>query len=243
MINKDLIKQRFSKNLNNYNDNAFIQKKMVKKLISLLPEKKYNNILEIGCGTGLLTKEIVDNFEFEYYEANDIVSECQKYIEKIDTKIKFISCDMEKYIKNTNQKYDLIISNASFQWTENLKNFLSQIISKLSDNGILLFSTFAENNYKEIFDTTQKGLNYVSKDTLIKILPKAIIEEEILQLEFQEPIEVLKHLKLTGVNALEQVFWTKKDLQNFSYKYKEKCKDKLSLTYNPIYVYFDLAEN
>ena len=243
MINKDLIKQRFSKNLCHYDNNAFIQKKMVEKLISLLPKQKYNNILEIGCGTGLLTKKIIDNVEFEYYEANDIVFECQKYIESIDSKIKFIPCDMEEYIKNTTRKYDLIISNASFQWIENLEKFLTQITSKLSDDGVLLFSTFGEKNYKELFDITQKGLNYVSKNDILKMVPKAKIEEEILQLEFQEPIEVLKHLKLTGVNALEKVFWTKKNLQNFSNKYKEICQNKLYLTYNPIYICLDLSKN
>ena len=53
MINKELVKKRFSKSLDTYEDNAFVQKEMGAKLISLLEKKEFNTIFEIGCASGL----------------------------------------------------------------------------------------------------------------------------------------------------------------------------------------------
>ena len=72
-MNKDLIQKRFAKNLDTYNDNAKIQKRMAERLLSFLDKKEFSSILEIGCGTGFLTSLLNDDFKFEKYTANDIV--------------------------------------------------------------------------------------------------------------------------------------------------------------------------
>ena len=64
-MNKELIQKRFTKNLKTYNDNAKIQKIMAEKLLSYLDNNYYNNILEIGCGTGLLTSLAVQKLQFK----------------------------------------------------------------------------------------------------------------------------------------------------------------------------------
>ena len=63
-----------------------------------------------------------------------------------------------------------------------------------------------------------------------------IAEEEIHIMAFQNPKEVLKHLHLTGVNAIESKPWTKSDLIKFENNYLNLCNSRPTLTYNPIYV-------
>ena len=53
---------------------------------------------------------------------------------------------------------------------------------------------------------------------------------------FKTPIEVLKHIQSTGVNAISSETWTKKDLENFENGYNNFCANRPTLTYNPIYV-------
>ena len=130
-MNKNLIQKRFAKNLNTYNDNAKIQKIMAEKLVSLSARKDYDSILEIGCGTGLLTEKVLKNFTFKTYTANDIVADCKEYIDKLSDRINFVHADIEKIIRNSTHKYDLIISNATFQWIENFEEFLLSLLSKL----------------------------------------------------------------------------------------------------------------
>ena len=65
MINKELMRDRFAKNLDSYNDNAKVQKRMAEKLITMVKNKAPQKILEIGCGTGFLTELINKNLKFE----------------------------------------------------------------------------------------------------------------------------------------------------------------------------------
>ena len=235
-MNKELIQKRFGRKLSIYNDHARIQKQMAEKLVSYINGQK-TSILEIGCGTGLLTKLVSDKLQFEKYIALDIVSECENFIKDINSKIEFINSDIENYIQ-TCGKYDLIISNASFQWIENIPEFIQKLLSKLNENGTLLFTTFGPENFREIYFVLGKTLPYYSKKELEECLSlhNPLIEEEVRIMAFKTPKDVLKHIQNTGVNAISSEVWTKKDLNYFENEYNSFCANHPTLTYNPIYI-------
>ena len=237
-MNKDLIQKRFAKNLDTYNDNAKIQKKMAERLLSFLDRKDFDDILEIGCGTGFLTLLVNEKFSFKTYTANDIVESCEKYVKEINPKINFIPADIEKAVENSDKKYDLIISNAVFQWVENLESFIKLLVSKLNDGGVLLFSTFGPENFREVNFVLGKTLPYYSANELQEIINgyKSVVEQEMHVMAFKTPKDILKHIKSTGVNALEMVSWTKTDMQKFENGYNNFCSGIPTLTYHPIYV-------
>lgn len=237
-MNKDLIQKRFAKHLETYNENAKVQKKMAEKLISYLDRKNFDSILEIGCGTGLLTELVNKNLNFSNYKANDIVKNCNHFISRINPNISFVAGDIEEYINSSDENYDLIISNAAFQWVEDLESFIEKLLQKLRPNGILLFSTFGKENFREIFFISGKTLPYYSISEIESILSKynPTIEQEIHILAFKTPRDILKHFQLTGVNSLEATAWTKSDMSKFEKEYNSLCFHAPTLTYNPIYV-------
>jgi len=237
-MNKKLIKQRFGRKLKEYNSHAKIQKQMAEKLMQFLEPKKYDSVLEIGCGTGLLTDLMNKNSEFSKYRALDIVEECENYIKKINPEIEFISSDIEEYIEKDGEKYNLIISNASLQWIENLPEFIKKLAEKLTPNGTLLFSAFGKENFREIYNVYGTTLNYYSPFELKEMLSplSCQAEEEIRVVAFKTPKDVLKHIQNTGVNALSAEVWTKKDLSDFENLYNNFCANRPTLTYNPLYV-------
>ena len=239
-MNKNLIKKRFEKGLTTYNENAVVQKIMAKNLVELMGGRKYKNILELGCGTGILTKEVIKSFGFENYVAVDLVDGCEDYIKKISSKIEFIAEDIEKF--STNEKFDLIISNASFQWLDNLPALVEKVRKILDENGAFLFTLFGKENYSEMNNFIEKSPSYYSAEDLRKILSdfkNLRIKDEKQILEFSAPTEVLYHIKNTGVNALSQTRWTKSDLLNFEQNYPKNSEGFYQLTYNPIYVAVD----
>ncbi len=239
-MNKCLIAKRFKKSLKSYNQNAKIQKRMAERLVSFLETSKFDSILEIGCGTGILTEIINQKLAFKQYTTNDIVPECEEYIKEINPEIKFAAGDIEECIKLSNMKYDLIISNASFQWIDNLKEFLNLLVNKLKPEGYILFSSFGKENFREIYHVLGKQLHYYSCSELKVLLQQytPVIEEEIHILSFKNSKDVLKHIQLTGVNAISEENWSKKDLQNFENGYDNFCSGRITLTYNPVYVFF-----
>ncbi len=235
-MNKDLIHNRFAKNLKSYNDNAKIQKRMAERLITFVQNKQPKKILEIGCGTGFLTELINKNLQFEYYLAIDIVEKCDEFIKNINPKIIFKPEDIEDFIKTNSENFDLIISNATLQWIRDFKGVINNLKEHLNPQGELILSTFGNENFREIFHILGTTLDYYSLSELYEMFPNSIIEPEIHIMAFDSPKDVLKHLQLTGVNAIENKAWTKKDLLKFENGYKNLCVKRPTLTYNPIYI-------
>lgn len=237
-MNKSLIKKRFAKNLATYNDNAVVQKRMAEKLCSLLKNSKYEKVLEIGCGTGLLTEILSKQISYKTYIANDLIESCEEYINRIDSNLIFSAGDVEKNVAQNTNKYDLIISNAVFQWIDDIGGLISKLYNSLEDGGCLFFSTFGDENFCEISSILGTMLKYRSRKNFEEILQKYKYEiyEEKIVLDFATPVDVLNHIKKTGVNAISEVHWTKTDMQNFVSKYNNLTENSPKLTYNPLYV-------
>lgn len=234
-INPKLIKNQFEKSIDKYNQNAAVQHVMAEKLVKETAkfQTEFKNILELGSGAGLLTKEIAQTFKFEKYFANDLIEKSEKYVKDIIPNAIFY-CGNAQKIKPS-QKMDLIISNAMFQWfkninTDNYKNMLNK-------DGILAFSSFSPENFREIKELTGLSLEYKTIDELIQIFEKdfeILYKEEFIHpLEFSTPLELLAHMKNTGVNSLTAQHWTFKEVKAFCNNYSQKFP-QITLTYAPI---------
>lgn len=226
MIDKELVKKRFSGSLNSYEENAIVQKQMGQKLISFLNRTEFSSILEIGCSSGLLTKQIKENLKYNFLCANDIVPEAENFVK--DMVSEFICADIETI--QLEKKYDLIISNACLQWCNDINGVIKKLLNSLNDNGILAITLFGEDNLKEL----KNLFNFENKI----YLSAKIFKEEKIKLYFDTPLEVLKHIKLTGVNAIKEHRFTKSALKEFEKNYNELYSEngKVYLTYNPIYL-------
>lgn len=220
----------FEKNFSQYNKYAFVQKNVAKKLTQFLPENinSYENVLELGCGTGFFTREFLKKTTPKTLSLNDFF-DTEKYLKDIKYK-EFLHGDMKNFLVKKNKKFDLIVSSSCFQW-ENDFEFLIKLIADCTDN--LVFSIYLAGNMKEIKNHFGVGLKYYTKNEIIKILKKYFknivsFEEEIV-LEFPTPFEALCHIKNTGTSL--------KANENFSIISKIKSYKETKLTYKIGYFY------
>lgn len=232
MLDKNLIKEKFENSINFYDDNAIIQELMANKLVSLINRTFFNKILEIGSYSGVLTKKIVEKFEFNSYLALDIVDSFEK-IKHLSNKISFKQIDVEKF--SSNEKFDLIIANASLQWCNNFENTIKKLKSYLNKDGILAITTFATDNFFEIRNAFSTSLKYKTIQELETIFSSnAEIIQEIHTLQFKNAKKLLEHIKLTGVNAITKKSLTLGEIKNGLKIIEENYRNKL--TYKPIYI-------
>ncbi|EAL6541750.1 malonyl-ACP O-methyltransferase, partial [Campylobacter jejuni] len=184
-------------------------------------------VFEFGCGRGELSKKLQNFITFDEYLKNDILD--------FKENSNILIFDMNEISKQdlSKEKFDLIVSNATLQWLD-LKQIIPSLRDMLNQNGILLLSTFAKQNLKEIKQSTGFGLNYFSLNELEQIFKiyfnEVKITQELVELSFDNALDVFRHLKLSGVNSLGFYPLNKGFLKEFEEKFQNK------LTYHPVFI-------
>ncbi len=245
-MDKSLIRKRFSRAVGSYPQAATVQRDVARRMTELLgkhvPRSTCRNALEVGCGTGLFTRQLLKEIRPRHLLLNDICPEMRHCFSDILGKnIRFYEGDAEQLHFPAGQ--NLITSCSALQWFEDPEAFFVRCRHLLTEGGYLAFSTFGKENMREITSVTGTSLHYRSLGELEQLLLKnyemVYSGEEVFRLTFSSPLEVLRHLKQTGVTGVRRHTWTKADLSDFCRRYIElygQSDTTVPLTYHPIYM-------
>ncbi|PVX41384.1 malonyl-CoA O-methyltransferase [Pasteurella langaaensis DSM 22999] len=236
------VQRCFSAARNSYDQQAIVQYKIAKKLTSLVAQQRtdFEHCLEIGCGTGIFTRELAKSLNIDHWELNDLCDN-QHWLQQIlpAEHFHFQQGDAEQL--RCDQAYDLIATASTVQWFNQKQQFIERCAAQLKPQGLLVFSTFDSDNLYEIKQLTGIGLDYPSlaqwQQWLAPQFEILHLSAEKMILEFEQPREVLQHLKQTGVTATNQQMWTKGKLQQFYQNYMKNYRTlagNVHLTYTPI---------
>ena len=208
MINKQLLKKRFNNHAKTYDAYADVQKNMANQLIDQLSTNFFNQeitILEIGCGTGYLTQLLCEKFPKAAITAVDLSSGMIELAKKkvTEDRVSFICGDIEEL--SMERHYDLIISNATFQWFNSLHTTIKKLYKQLKPAGSLLFSTFGNRTFQELhscyshakqklglFHNSSPGQSFFSLNELSQICAQALVplREHPFKLSKMEKLEI-----------------------------------------------------
>ena len=153
--------------------------------------------------------------------------------------------------------FDLIVSNASFQWFEDLaaallgfKQLASPNTKATQENAatlgqghsVLAFSSFYAGHFVEVKELTDVGLNYLTKEKVIESLERCQLDYQVFFDEelqyFKSSVEVFRHLHVTGVNGIAATPLSAGLLRRIMREYEERFTEKMGvrLTWHPYYV-------
>ena len=144
------VAQEFSRFAGTYGRHNRIQAQVAEKLISMLPKKRYGAVLDLGCGSGEVYRNLkARDIAFDHLTAVDISAEMlrrhpsEKSIMKIQGD--FNSPDDLKSLSP--HRYDLLLSSSALQWSSDLNLTLSAL-SKLSEH--FYFAIFTSGTFRSL---------------------------------------------------------------------------------------------
>ena len=245
---KDLVRDRFGRSLAGYDGEAAVQRKMAAGLVEEILSHGgdvFERALEIGCGTGLLSRELARRLRIREIAANDLVAECGPRVKGAVEQLagvafSFHAGDIER-MDLPAAAFDLVASNAVFHWLDDPAGLLERLAATLRAGGFLAFTTFGPDNLHEVAAVGRKGLRYRSIDevaTLVERHYRILQRRESREvLRFSSPRRVLEHLRRTGANGLERIGWTRGVLRAFEGEYRERFgkNGEVTLTYHPMF--------
>ena len=208
----------FDKHYSTYEKNSLAQRQVAEHLLSYMKDadilkSDVNSIFEIGCGTGIFTREYRKFFPKSSLILNDIF-DVKSFIKDINYNI-FIKENIEEI---DIPKSDLVVSSSVFQWIDGLEDLIRNIAE---NTDILCFSTYVFGNLLEI-------KNHFELEEIEKIIAtyfqKFKTYKETIKIDFENPLSLLRHLKYTGVTGFQRAPFSK--IKSF----KDNC-----LTYEVAY--------
>ena len=240
---KETIKKNFSKYALTYDRYAGVQYEAAKQLTDMLPENA-RNILDIGCGTGILTKMLKDKYNDSAICAIDISQEMISVAKNKVKDVDYIVADAEEI--SGGKTYDLITSNASLQWLKGLEKAMLSFKKILNPGGRIVFSIFGPLTFHELSWTIRSCFNknvFISSKTfhgktelekmLGRVFGKATIKEKVMVEKNKSLKDLLKKIKYTGTQGhgvMGTNYLGKEALKKMEDLYKAKHKN-LEATY------------
>ncbi len=173
-----------------------------------LPQRP--RILEIGCGTGFLSRHLLKLFPDASLLLTDIapamLSRCQASLGGIDPeRVGFAIMDGENITHPG--LFDLIVSSLAFQWFGDPLGNLENLVAKLAPGGCVAFMTLGDQSFREWRDLCAEneipcGLHdYPDMAAWRRAWPdggRGIMTENRISVEHPSPQAFLRELKKIG---------------------------------------------
>jgi malonyl-CoA O-methyltransferase len=147
-IDKQAVRRRFERAAASYDQHAGLQQAMADELLTLV-EGAPEAILELGCGTGLLTARLRERFPRATIEAVDFAVAMLERARRRVPDARFRLADLEE-LEWPPASVDLVISNASAQWLAEPQRTLGRLAAALGPGGQLLLSSFGRRTFHEL---------------------------------------------------------------------------------------------
>ena len=174
----------------------------VKKIVLPLLEKNNElKILDIGCGTGQLIKEISDHYNKVNYLGIDVAENMIDVAKKNNKgkNVKFKTSSIESF--ESNDKYDIIICTHAFPYFPNKQEMIKKMAGLCNKKGQVIIVNSSTNSLKDLIinfflkATTSKA-KYLSIDEMKKLFKSAKLKVkkiEIIRERFYMPTIALFH--------------------------------------------------
>ncbi|MBC8059752.1 MAG: class I SAM-dependent methyltransferase [Clostridiaceae bacterium] len=167
------------------------RKAIINSLLPILKKNKKYKILDMGCGTGQLLRELQSNFyDFDIeYMGVDASSNMIDIARTKDVKTTYYTCSIEE-LKVSIEEFDIIFCSHSFPYYLEKDKAVDKFHSLLKKDGILFLAQASANSVYDTFAmffvkfTTSKA-TYPSINSLLTLTKGKFIKMYIVKIKEQ----------------------------------------------------------
>lgn len=219
--------KEFSRFAHQYNHYNMIQTEVAKSLVEALPLTPYSTIVDMGCGSGEVYKNIIRcGHHFERFIALDASKEMLSLHPDSDNIVKLL---VDFNMIDTYSRFDVdeksvLLSSSALQWSKDLDFTISQLASKCKRAH---FAIFTSGTFKTLHQIAKIDSPIYTQKELQEVLETyydATFKTKVYRLDFSNVREMFKYIKKSGVSGGDKQLSykeTKYLMENYPLKYLE----------------------
>lgn len=220
-IDKACLRDAFDRAADSYDKVAVLQHEVGRRLLDRLTLIRLRpaRILDIGAGTGRLSRALVRRYRGAQVVALDIAPAMLRMARRrIPTATRWLGPRRQAFVCGDAESLpfaaacaDLVVSNLTLQWCNDLDRTLTGFRRVLRPGGLLMFTTFGPDTLKELRASWQAvdGFNHVNAfidmhdigDALLRAgFGEAVMDREDFTLTYAEVGDLMRDLKALGAH-------------------------------------------
>jgi malonyl-CoA O-methyltransferase len=148
-----MIGPRFSAAAETYDRHARPQLALAQSVVSMLPEIYPEHILEIGSGTGQLTRLLTERFPEIPIDAVDVAEKMVEHSRRKFSRfpqVNWIVADAQTYWSGA--RYPLIVSSSALHWVSDLRKTFDNIFQCLEPGGTFSLGMMLQGTLRELHE-------------------------------------------------------------------------------------------
>ncbi|NGZ07749.1 MAG: methyltransferase domain-containing protein [Magnetococcales bacterium] len=211
MTRSRVVAATFGAAAHQYERHATAQAHAAQRLMARIQAHAWPNsmkILEIGCGTGVLSRALLRRFPECRLLCTDLSDRMVQQARCNGSEwhqVSFAVMDGEQLA--VTRGWDLIVSSLTWQWFVTPLETFARVGRLLNPDGRLMVVTLGDQNFHEWRQLhTRAGLSHGMPDYpsmaawRALLTPPACVEEEFLSQDHPSPLAFLQHLRTLGAN-------------------------------------------
>jgi len=221
-INTAQVGRAFGKSAGTYDAHAVLQREVADRLLGHLDFSKIKpqRVLDIGCGTGYLTRLLRKRYKRAHLTAVDIahgmvLAAQDKHPRRMPWKARtsFALGDAVN-LPFADASFDLVCSSLAMQWVSEPQRMLSEMRRVLAPGGLMVFSTFGRRTLGELrqslaeFSREHAGLVLPFPDVtslgdalMDLALELPVTDTDLFTLTYPDPMALIRELKGLGASS------------------------------------------
>ena len=224
LIDKHAVRASFNRAVNSYEQHAILQNEVLSRLFDRLEWIKLQprTILDLGSGIGTGSTQLLQRYPKSHVISLDFAENMLTYAKKQRSLLQkwryqqsFLCADAE-HLPLADHSVDMVFSNLTLQWCQNLPRLFAEFARVLKPEGLLMFTTLGPDTLKELRHAWLQenrrahvnaffDMHDIGDQVLRAKLSDPVLDVEYIKLHYQNTTDVMKDLKGIGArNMLAQ---------------------------------------